>query len=139
PVVFWEERRSRERSLLENRLSPPRFSASFEPRMADRKTGCLTLFLFVALCPSLFLNFILTVALFRRGVAAMADQEPLARFREITVERGRGLDKVVLTTMRGVISSSVPGSVGDSMVDDFRAALRQAGDDVRVKAIVLEI
>jgi len=108
--------------------------------MADRKTGCLTLFLFVALCASLFLNFILMVALFRRGVSAMSDQEPLARFREITVERGRGsFDKVALITMRGLISSSVPGSVGDSMVDDLRAALRQARDDDRVKAIVLEI
>src|SRR5437016_2876986 len=108
--------------------------------MADRKTGCLTLFLFVALCASLFLNFILTVALFRRGVAGMAEQEPLARFREITVERGRGsFDKVVFITMRGLISSSIPGSVGDSMVDDLRTALRQARDDERVKAIVLEI
>ena len=109
--------------------------------MADRKFGCLTLFLFVALCASLFVNFVLMVALFRKGMTGIADQEPLARFREITVERGRGgtFDKVVLITMRGIISSSVPGSVGDSMVDDLRAALRQARDDERVKAVVLEI
>jgi len=111
--------------------------------MADRKFGCLTLLLFVALCASLFGNFILAIMLFSRGVAGVAgvaDQEPLARFREITVERGRGtFDKVVLITLRGIISSSVPGSVGDSMVDDLRAALRQARDDERVKAIVLEI
>ena len=121
-------------------MCTPIFSASFLPRMADRKTGCLTLFLFVALCASLFLNFILTLALFRRGVTGIADQEPLARFREVTVERGRGsLDKIALITMRGLISSSIPGNVGDSMVDDLRAALRQARDDDRVKAIVLEI
>lgn len=109
--------------------------------MADRKLGCLTLFLFVALCASIFANFVLTVALFRRGVSAMADQEPLARFREIVVERGStgSSDKVALITLRGLISSSVPGNVGDSMVDDLRAALRQARDDDRVKAIVLEI
>jgi protease IV len=109
--------------------------------MADRKLGCLTLFLFVALCASIFANFILTVALFRRGVSSMADQEPLARFREIVVERGNAgsSDKVALITLRGLISSSVPGNVGDSMVDDMRAALRQARDDDRVKAIVLEI
>ena len=41
--------------------------------------------------------------------------------------------------MRGLISSSLPGSVTDSMVDDMRAALQQARDDSRVKAIVLEI
>jgi hypothetical protein len=49
--------------------------------MADRKTGCLTLFLFVALCLSLFANFILMVAVFRRGMGSIADQEPLPRFR----------------------------------------------------------
>jgi len=41
--------------------------------------------------------------------------------------------------MRGLISSSIPGTVSDSMVDDMRAALQQARDDSRVKAIVLEI
>jgi protease IV len=109
--------------------------------MADRKFGCLTLFLFVALCASLFVNLILTVALFRRGVAAIGDQEPLPRFREITIDRGKsgGSEKIALITLRGLISSSIPGSVGDSMVDDLRAALRQAREDDRVKAIVLEV
>ena len=109
--------------------------------MADRKTGCLTLFLFVALGFSLFLNFILMVAVFRRGVSAVADQEPLPKFREIVIDRGKDgvTDKIALITLRGLISSSLAGNVGDSMVDDFRAALRQAGNDARVKAIVLEI
>ncbi|HEY4281833.1 MAG TPA: hypothetical protein VGM62_02135, partial [Chthoniobacterales bacterium] len=81
--------------------------------MADRKFGCLTLFLFVALCASLFVNFILVAALFRKTVTGIA--EPMARFREITVERGRGTsDKIALITMRGIISSSIPGNVGDS-------------------------
>jgi protease-4 len=108
--------------------------------MADRKFGCLTLFLFVALCASLFVNLVLVGFLFRRGVGVVGEQEPLIRFREITVERASGTsDKVVLITLRGLISSSVPGNVGDSMVDDLRAALRQARDDDRVKAVVLEI
>jgi protease-4 len=109
--------------------------------MADRKFGCLTLFLFVALCASLFVNFVLTVAIFRRGMGGMADQEPLARFREIVIERGRTgtSDRVALITLRGLISSNIPGSVGDSMVDDLRAALRQAREDERIKAVVLEI
>src|SRR5207253_297960 len=48
-------------------------------------------------------------------------------------------DKIALITLRGLISSSVPGTVGDSMVDDLRAALQQARDDNQVKAVVLEI
>jgi protease IV len=38
-----------------------------------------------------------------------------------------------------LISASIPGRVGDSMVDDMRAALQQAREDDRIKAIVLEI
>ncbi|MEY2540293.1 MAG: protease [Verrucomicrobiota bacterium] len=110
--------------------------------MADRKFGCLTIVLFVALCASLFVNLVLMAAVLRRGVGSMVGQpEPLLRFREITVEResGGSSDKIALIVMRGLISSSIPGSVGDSMVDDLRAALRQAREDPRVKAIVLEI
>jgi len=110
--------------------------------MADRKFGCLTIVLFVALCASLFVNLVLMAAVLRRGVGSMVGQpEPLLRFREITVEResGGSSDKIALIVMRGLISSSIPGSVGDSMVDDLRAALRQAREDPRVKAVVLEI
>ena len=33
--------------------------------MADRKLGCLTIFLFVALCASVFFNFVLALMAFR--------------------------------------------------------------------------
>ena len=108
--------------------------------MADRKLGCLSIFLFVALCASLFINFVLVIAAFQR-LGGVREPEPIPRFREILLQRGaRGTtDKVALITMRGLISSSIPGTVGDSMVDDMRAALQQAREDDRVKAIVLEI
>jgi protease-4 len=110
--------------------------------MADRKLGCLSIFLFVALCASLFANFVLMAAVFRRGMGnVVRDQEPTPRFREIVVERGTGgsSDKVALIILRGLISSSLPGNVGDSMVDDLRAALQQAREDDHVKAVVLEV
>src|SRR5439155_3447859 len=80
-------------------------------------------------------------ATLRRFAVVVRYQEPLPRFREIVVERSRGgsSDKIALIVMRGLISSSLPGNVGDSMVDDVRAALQQAREDNRVKAIVLEI
>src|SRR5213592_2784312 len=107
---------------------------------ADRRLGCLSIFLFVALCASLFLNFVLMVAAFQR-YGGVREIEPLPRFREILLQRGtRGAtDKVAVISMRGLISSSLPGNVTDSMVDDMRAALQQARDDSRVKAIVLEV
>jgi protease IV len=107
--------------------------------MADRRLGCLSIFLFVALCASLFVNFVLMIAAFQR--LGVREAEPIPRFREILLQKGAGAttDKIALITMRGLISSSIPGNVSDSMVDDMRAALQQAREDSRVKAIVLEI
>ena len=107
---------------------------------SDRRLGCLSIFLFVALCASLFVNLMLMIAAFQRlGGIREARADP--RFREILLQRGARAttDKIAVITMRGLISSSLPGTVTDSMVDDMRAALQQARDDNRVKAIVLEI
>ncbi|HEV3098262.1 MAG TPA: signal peptide peptidase SppA [Candidatus Udaeobacter sp.] len=106
----------------------------------NRKLGCLSIFLFVALCVSLFVNLVLMVTTFQR-LGGIREPEPIPRFREILLQRGARAttDKIAVITMRGLISSSLPGTVTDSMVDDMRAALQQARDDSRVKAIVLEI
>jgi protease IV len=106
----------------------------------NRTLGCLSIFLFVALCASLFVNFVLIAAVFQR-LAGTREPEPIPRFREILLQRGmRGSqDKIAVISMHGLISSSLPGSVTDSMVDDMRAGLQQGRDDSHVKAIVLEI
>src|SRR5216117_3850050 len=106
----------------------------------NRGLGCLSIFLFVALCASLFVNFVLVLAAFQR-LGRIREAEPIPRFREIVLQKGAraSLDKIAVITMRGLISSSIPGNVSDSMVDDMRAALQQARDDSRVKAIVMEI
>ena len=58
---------------------------------ADRKLGCLSICLFLALCASAFLNFFLLIAFFQRAAGGgMAEREMLPRFREITIERGHG-------------------------------------------------
>jgi protease-4 len=108
---------------------------------ANRKLGCLSIFLFVALCASLFLNLVLAAAAFRRMAGSSREEEPTPSFRETIVQRGsRGSnDKVAVIVMRGLISSSLSGNVGDSMVEDMRLALQQARDDENVRAIVLEI
>lgn len=110
--------------------------------MADRKIGCLSIFLFVALCASVFINFVLALAAFRGFTATGVRMEEFPpRFREVVVQRGARTisDRIALITMRGLISSSIPGTVSDSMVEDMRTALQQASDDNHVKAIVLEI
>ena len=108
---------------------------------ANRKLGCLSIFLFVALCASVFINLILAVGAFRRLGGGTTIEDPTPSFREVIVQRGaRGNgDKIAVIPMRGLISSSLGGNIGDSMVDDMRLALQQARDDDRVRAVVLEI
>src|SRR3954453_23486759 len=104
----------------------------------NRNLGCLSIFLFVALCASLLANFVLSVAAFGHFRSTVRYEEPTPRFREVVVHRG-ARDKNAVIPLRGLISSSIPGSVSDNMVDDMRYALEQARDDDRIKAIVLEI
>ena len=53
--------------------------------MANRKLGCLTLFLFLALCASVIINVFLAIALLGRVSTGVAREEPLAKFREARV------------------------------------------------------
>lgn len=109
--------------------------------MANRKLGCLSIFLFVALCASILFNIGLVITVFSRLTGTSHEQEPLPLFRETVVDRGHkgSSDKVAVILLRGLISSSIPGNVGDSMVDDLRFALEQARNDDNVRAVVLEI
>jgi protease IV len=123
-------------------LFVPRFSATLALAMADRKLGCLTIFLFVALCASLLVNCALVMMVAGRfGTGFVARQETPPRFREWVMQGGaRGTtDRIAVLSLRGLISSSVPGSASETMVDDMRLALQQARDDDRVKAVVLEV
>jgi protease-4 len=105
---------------------------------ADRKLGCLSVFLAVALCASVFINLVLAASAFRRFGTTQRFQDPTPLFRETIVQRGDN-DKIAVIAMRGLISSTLPGNVGETMVDDMRLALQQARDDDRVRAVVLEI
>src|SRR5436190_5727477 len=109
--------------------------------MANRKLGCLTLFLFLALCASVIVNIFLAVAVIGRLSGGVIRQEPVTKFREIVLERGARTtsDRIVLISLRGLISTSIPGNASDNMVDDLRLALQQAREDDRVKAVVLEV
>src|SRR5205823_12410547 len=54
---------------------------------ANRRLGCLSVFLFVALCASLFVNFVLMLAAFQR-FGGIREAEPILRFREILLQGG---------------------------------------------------
>jgi protease IV len=107
----------------------------------NRKLGCLSIFLFVALCASVLVNIALVATAFRRLEGSARDVEFRPRFREMIVERGtRGSgNKIAVVSLRGLISTSVGGNVGESMVDDLRWELEQARNDDDVRAVVLEV
>jgi protease IV len=127
--------------VLQNRLFAPQFASSFDAIMANRKLGCLTLFLFLALCASVIINIFLSITLLGRVSGSVVREEPMTTFREILVQRGgRGVsDRIAVIVLRGLISSSIPGNATENMVDDLRLALQQARDDDRVKGVVLEV
>lgn len=102
---------------------------------SSNRIGCLGVFLVVILCLSLLFN-----ALFVVGGLFGGLEEP-RKFRETTVVDpvGQVKTKVALIRLEGLIASSVPGHVGDSMVDDLKLELKQALEDKEVVAIVLEI
>src|SRR5437660_12814240 len=87
---------------------------------ANRRLGCLSVFLFVALCASLFVNFVLMLAAFQR-FGVIREAEPIPRFREILLPRWTRptLDEIAVITMRCLISSPLPGHVRDSLRDDM--------------------
>jgi protease-4 len=107
-----------------------------------KKSGCLVAFLFVAVCASLFVNMLLVAALGVKGSASMSHVNvlPSQTFEEETIEEGKGSkDKIAVVPLEGIIAFGMEGSLGDSMVEDFKAALKQAEEDEHVKAVVVAI
>lgn len=104
--------------------------------------GCLSVALFGALCLSLLLNFFFVVRGSSQGMANLTKTVP--KFEEETVVAPRagedGADnKIAQISLRGIITSSEPGSLGETMVDDLKLQLKQALADPKVKSIVLYV
>src|ERR1043166_7011137 len=76
------------KAAREKALVCMRLLRHFSAVMADRKLGCLNIFLFVALCASLFVNFVLIALIFQRLGGVAGEEEPIARFRETVLQRG---------------------------------------------------
>jgi len=105
-----------------------------------KKTGCALLFLFLALCASVFLNFVLGAMLGAGEAESAATAGFRTRLREITVEEGRhSAGNVAVIPVQGVIHSDEENEWGTSMVDDITKALRAAAEDENIKAVVLAV
>ena len=105
--------------------------------MTTKRFGCLA-FLLILLVLSIVLNLLLGAAAGRKlATGRMIDRTP--QFDETVVQKGGSSDKIAVISLQGLISSSIEGVVGDTMVDDLKIALRQAADDEKTKAILLHI
>lgn len=107
-----------------------------------KKSGCLSLVLFLALCGSLFCNVLFLVMLGAKTTSGMASvgkggvlREP--KYEEYLLAPGSSSEKVAVIPLTGLIAYSQPGDLGNNMVQDLTHAFQQAAEDQDVKAVVL--
>jgi len=105
-----------------------------------KKTGCVLLVVFLALCASMFFNLMLLGLLGATEAESMAAKRLSPGFQEVVIEEGSsGAGKIAVIPVQGVIYTDDVNEWGDSMVDDIKSALRLALDDDDVKAVVLAV
>jgi protease IV len=101
---------------------------------SSNRIGCLGVFLVLVLCLSLLFN-----GLFLVGEMFSVRDERKFRETEVTGPLPQVKTKIVVLRLDGLIANSVPGYIGDSMVDDIKLQLEQAIEDRNVRAIVISI
>ncbi|MEI6351444.1 MAG: signal peptide peptidase SppA [Verrucomicrobiota bacterium] len=108
--------------------------------MSNKRSGCLWVALAIVLGISLLMNLVLAGRgkAMAGGMGDRAERKP-ERLDERVVAGGSGSSRIALIPVRGIISSGVSGRMGESMVEDIRAQLRQASEDSKIKAIVLAV
>jgi protease-4 len=107
--------------------------------MTNARFGCLGVGLVVLLAVSLLLNLIFFVANSATSSASLLP-DSVPKFSESIVQPGKNTDeRVALIYLRGIITGAEPGTLGETAVDDLKMQLKQAGDDAKIRAVVLHI
>jgi len=123
-------------SKMQSALPPPYSSANLPPLMNQQRSGCLVLALIACLMLlglSVAFNFMLAA-----GSSVAPDREP--KFEKTTLSAAKGSqDEIAVIYLRGLITAMEPGGFGDTLVDDIKIQLKHAGDDPKVKAVVLHV
>ena len=108
--------------------------------MSNKRSGCLWVALVLVLCLSLLVNMALVGGRSKTvGSELQSRLRQPVRLEERVLRSGTGKERIVVIPVSGLISSSVSGRIGASMVEDIKLQLRQAEEDSRVKAVVLAI
>jgi protease-4 len=95
--------------------------------------------LVIVLVISLMVNVALVGTKGQVGVKPWHSARTPEHLEERVIRSGAGTDRIAVIPVRGLISSSVSGKIGASMVEDIKMQLRQAEEDPRVKAVVLAV
>jgi protease-4 len=113
--------------------------------MMQKNSGCLWMLAGFAICLSLIFALMVFV-LGSASMRAVNAKDGAPKFEEAILvdakpqKNGKSSDaKIAVIYLRGVISSSEAGSIGDTMVDDLKIQLQQAAMDDKVKAVVLYV
>ena len=108
-----------------------------------KKSGCVIIALFVALCVSMFVNLLLFAALVGvRGSSNVTASRILREkeFEEVLVKDGTTPgQKIAVIPLEGIIAYNQSGSLGEDVVQGFKNALEQARADAQVKAVVISV
>ncbi|HEX8311947.1 MAG TPA: signal peptide peptidase SppA [Chthoniobacteraceae bacterium] len=108
--------------------------------MTNARFGCLGVGLVIILALSILLNFFFLVANSASVATSSLMPAALPKFDEALVSEGKNSDqRIAVVYLRGIISSSEPGTATETAVEDLKLQLKQAVDDEKVKAIVLYI
>ena len=104
--------------------------------MNQQRSGCLVLALIACLMLlglSVAFNMVLAA-----GSSVTPEHEP--KFEKTTLVSGAKSthDEICVINLRGLIGMT-PGNFGDTLVDDIKLQLKQAGDDPKVKAVVIHV
>ena len=98
------------------------------------------LFLFLALCASVFFNLIFAAMLGAGEAESVATSGFRSHLQEVSLEEGEhGAGKIAVIPVQGVIHNDEQTEWGTSMVDDIKKALRAAAEDDDVKAVVMAV
>ena len=114
--------------------------------MTQKNSGCLWMLAGFGLCLG-FLTVLAIVFIVASGNSVRTVVAPKApRFEESVVVDGKPPKdakepdaKIALISLRGIITSAEPGTIGETMVDDLKIQLEQAATDEKVKAVVLYV
>jgi protease-4 len=105
-----------------------------------KKSGCAIVALFLALCVSIFVNGLLLLGLSARSVGKTVKAEPPRKFDEqVIVQGSASAGKIAVIPLEGIIAYAASGSLGDSMVQDLKAAFQQVEEDPTIKAVVMSV